>query len=591
MKTLFSNKLFFLIFFLLISVISSENKKENSLEKKSNEEADNNKAEKSSENKIERKSTKKERSIKDEKNSKEMPEKSDKDERKKEDENKSEDKPKHLNEGQNKDKKNDDENNTKEKPENSNEKQDKDKNKDENNKEDKDEENEDDKKKNKKKKKDNDEEEDDENKKKSKKKSKKKRKSKKDSEEDKMDEDENKRHKKLKKNKKEDSEKGEKKEKGEEEEKGEKRGKKGKKNKNKKCEAILLGFDTYEEDKDEDNISFNIYFVPVDYYIKANKLKVPLKFKLKESSLRALKDEKKQIIECKKKYKKGEKQIRFKCVFEKKNRKIEKIEVDVNKFKFIGQEVKIKSCSPLAMKNMKNLQKVGKRRQFKNKIYILDNAELKQNEKNFNIIGKIKDKDFDEEEVTLKFLDSKKKESKIDCKIKKNKGKYIFECEPKNDINGNFDGAYGDFEDKNIVINFKKDEDSEINFIVEKKEEKKEKKNKKKKEDDNDDNDENKNSNKKKEEENNDNESNKESNREMRKRHRKKKEDDDDLQFVYEKNVKIDILIYICIGFIILLLITLAYNCIVQSSYKGSSKSYFDNNSMDTVKLSTQSNE
>ena len=587
MKTLFSNKLFFLIFFLLISVISSENKKENSLEKKSNEEADNNKAEKSSENKIERKSTKKERSIKDEKNSKEMPEKSDKDERKKEDENKSEDKPKHLNEGQNKDKKNDDENNTKEKPENSNEKQDKDKNKDENNKEDKDEENEDDKKKNKKKKKDNDEEEDDENKKKSKK----KRKSKKDSEEDKMDEDENKRHKKLKKNKKEDSEKGEKKEKGEEEEKGEKRGKKGKKNKNKKCEAILLGFDTYEEDKDEDNISFNIYFVPVDYYIKANKLKVPLKFKLKESSLRALKDEKKQIIECKKKYKKGEKQIRFKCVFEKKNRKIEKIEVDVNKFKFIGQEVKIKSCSPLAMKNMKNLQKVGKRRQFKNKIYILDNAELKQNEKNFNIIGKIKDKDFDEEEVTLKFLDSKKKESKIDCKIKKNKGKYIFECEPKNDINGNFDGAYGDFEDKNIVINFKKDEDSEINFIVEKKEEKKEKKNKKKKEDDNDDNDENKNSNKKKEEENNDNESNKESNREMRKRHRKKKEDDDDLQFVYEKNVKIDILIYICIGFIILLLITLAYNCIVQSSYKGSSKSYFDNNSMDTVKLSTQSNE
>ena len=587
MKTLFSNKLFFLIFFLLISVISSENKKENSLEKKSNEEADNNKAEKSSENKIERKSTKKERSIKDEKNSKEMPEKSDKDERKKEDENKSEDKPKHLNEGQNKDKKNDDENNTKEKPENSNEKQDKDKNKDENNKEDKDEENEDDKKKNKKKKKKNDEEEDDENKKKSKK----KRKSKKDSEEDKMDEDENKRHKKLKKNKKEDSEKGEKKEKGEEEEKGEKRGKKGKKNKNKKCEAILLGFDTYEEDKDEDNISFNIYFVPVDYYIKANKLKVPLKFKLKESSLRALKDEKKQIIECKKKYKKGEKQIRFKCVFEKKNRKIEKIEVDVNKFKFIGQEVKIKSCSPLAMKNMKNLQKVGKRRQFKNKIYILDNAELKQNEKNFNIIGKIKDKDFDEEEVTLKFLDSKKKESKIDCKIKKNKGKYIFECEPKNDINGNFDGAYGDFEDKNIVINFKKDEDSEINFIVEKKEEKKEKKNKKKKEDDNDDNDENKNSNKKKEEENNDNESNKESNREMRKRHRKKKEDDDDLQFVYEKNVKIDILIYICIGFIILLLITLAYNCIVQSSYKGSSKSYFDNNSMDTVKLSTQSNE
>ena len=468
------------------------------------------------------------------------------------------------------------------------------------------------------------EEDEDDNKKKKKKK--KKKKSKKDSEEDKEDDDENKKNKKKKKkknkeeddNKEDDSEKGEKKEKrkkrkkkkgeneekeekedkgekkenGEEEEKGKK---KNKKNKNKKSEAILLGFDKYEENKDEDNISFNIYFIPVQYYIKANKLKVPLKIKLKESRLRSLKDEK-QIIECKKKYKKGEKKIRFRCQFEKKDRKIEKIEVDVNKFKFIGQQVKIKSCSPLALKYIKNIKKVGKEKQFKNKIYVLENAELKQNEKNFNIIGKIKDKDFDKEEVTLSFLNSKKKVNKIDCKIMKKKGKYNFECEPKKNINGNFDGAYGDLEDKNIVINFKKDEDSEINFIVEKKEEnkeKKEKKEKKKKKDDDDDNDENKN--KKKEEDNNDNENNenkKESNREIRRKLRKKKEEkDDDLQFVYEKNVKIDILIYICIGFIILLLITLAYNCIVQANNKESSKSYLDSNSMDTVKLSTQSNE
>ena len=558
MKTLFSNKLFFLIFFLLISTISSENKKENSLSKKSNEEADNNKIEKSSVNKIENKNNKKEGRIKDEKNTKEIPEKSDKKERKKEDENSYEDKPKHLNETQNKNKKNN-ENNSKKKIKNSNEEQDKDKNKDENNKNNKNEEDENNNKtiNNHKKKKDNVEEEDE---------NKEKRKSKKDSEEDKMDEDENKGHKKLKKNKEEnkndnkeeDSEKGEKKEEGKNEEKGEK---KNKKEMNKKCEAIFLGFDRYNEDKDEDKISFNIYFIPVNFYIKANKLKVPLKIKLKES-LRSLNDEE-QIIECTKKNKKGEKQIRFKCLFEKKNRKIEKIEVDVNKFNFIGQEVKIKSCSPLAMKNMKNLQKVGKEKQFKNKIYVLENAELKQNEKNFNIMGTIKDKDFDKEEVTLTFLDSKKKENKVDCKIKKNKGKYIFECEPKNDINGNLDGAYGDLEDKNIVINFKNNEDSEIYFIVEKA-----------------DNNKNKNLNKKKE-----------SNKKI-KRHEKKKEDnDDDLQFVYEKNVKIDILIYICIGFIILLLITLVYNCIAQANYKESSKPYFDNNSMDTVKLSTQSNE
>ena len=573
MKTLFSNKLFFLIFFLLISAISSENRKENSLAKKSNEEGDNKKAEKSSENRMERK--RKEEG--NERNSKDMPEKSDKEERKKEDENKSEDKPKRLNE--NEDKKND-ENNSKDKPENSNEE--KDKNKDENNKDKKDEEDDDENKKNKKKKKKKNKEEDDnkedDSEKGEKKEKRKKRKKKKGENEE----------------KEEKEDKGEKKENGEEEEKGKK---KNKKNKNKKSEAILLGFDKYEENKDEDNISFNIYFIPVQYYIKANKLKVPLKIKLKESRLRSLKDEK-QIIECKKKYKKGEKKIRFRCQFEKKDRKIEKIEVDVNKFKFIGQQVKIKSCSPLAMKYIKNIKKVGKEKQFKNKIYVLENAELKQNEKNFNIIGKIKDKDFDKEEVTLSFLNSKKKVNKIDCKIMKKKGKYNFECEPKKNINGNFDGAYGDLEDKNIVINFKKDEDSEINFIVEKKEEneeKKEKKEKKKKKDDDDDNDENKN--KKKEEDNNDNdnennENKKESNREIRRKLRKKKEEkDDDLQFVYEKNVKIDILIYICIGFIILLLITLAYNCIVQANNKESSKSYLDSNSMDTVKLSTQSNE
>ena len=549
MKALFSNILFFLIFFLLISTISSEDEKENKIENKNNKKEGRIKNSKEIPEKSdkEEKNSKEipEKSDKEEKNSKKIPEKSDKEERKKEDENTNEDKPKH--ETQNKDKKN-----------NSNEEEDKDKKRDENNKDNKNEEDEDNKKtiNNKKKKKDNEEEEDEK---------KEKGKSKKDSEEDKKDEDENKGNKKLKKNKEEnkndnkeeDSEKGEKEEK---EEKGEKN---NKKEMNKDCEAILLGFDSYKEDKDEDKISFNIYFIPVDNYIKANKLKVPIQIKLKES-LRSLNDEEEiiQTIQCKKKYKKGEKQITFKCVFEKKNRKIKKIEVDVKKFNFIGQKVKIKACSPLAMKDMKNLQKVGTERQFKNKIYVLENAELKQNEKNFNIMGNIKDKDFDKEEVTLAFLDFKKKEKKVDCKIKKKKGNYIFECEPKNDINGNLDGAYGDLDDKNIIINFKKNEDSEIYFMIEE-----EKKGKKKQEKKDDNDDENKNSNKKKE------------------------DNDDDLQFVYEKNAKIDILIYICIGFIILLLITLAYNCIVQANCKVSSKPYFENNSMDTVKLSTQSNE
>ena len=505
-------------------------------------------------------------------------------EKKDEDENSSEDKPKHLNVAHNKEKK-DEENNSKEKPEDSKEEQDKYKKKEEttkHKKNDEDEEEDDNKKVNKlKKKKDNEDEEDNNE-------NKKKIKTKKVSEEDKKDEDENKEQKKSNKeeNKNDNKEDDDKKEgrvkKEENENKKEKGEKEEKKIVNKRCEAILLGFDKYNDDDDEGKISFSIYFVPVYNQLKANILKVPIKINTKET-LRSLKEEK-QIIECKRRYKNGERQIRYKCEFEKKNRKIERIEVDVFRFRFIGQNVKIKSCSPMAIKNMKNIQDVGKEKQFKNKIYVLEYAELKKNKKNFEIMGRIRDKDFDEEGVNLTILDSKKMEKKVNCKIKKNKGRYIFECEPKEDINGNLDGAYGDIEDKNVVINFKYNKTSKINFVVEKKEEKEEKVEKKKKNDDDDD--EKKNENKKKED-------NKEKKQEIRRppRRKKKEDNDDDLQFVYEKNVKIDILIYICIGFIILLLITLAYNCIVQVRNKESSGPYFDNNSMDTVKLSSQSND
>jgi len=621
-----------LVFFLLISYIYSENQKDNSLPKKANEEADNNKEEKSSENKMENKSIKREGRIKNENNLKEIPKKLDKNEKKEdEDENNSENKPKHLNVAQNKERKNeennsedkpkhlnasqnkekkdedenssedkpkhlnvahnkekkDEENNSKEKPEDSKEEQDKYKKKEEttkHKKNDEDEEEDDNKKVNKlKKKKDNEDEEDNNE-------NKKKIKTKKVSEEDKKDEDENKEQKKSNKKKikmkndnKEDDDKKEGRVKKEENEnKKEKGEKEEKKIVNKRCEAILLGFDKYNDDDDEGKISFSIYFVPVYNQLKANILKVPIKINTKET-LRSLKEEK-QIIECKRRYKNGERQIRYKCEFEKKNRKIERIEVDVFRFRFIGQNVKIKSCSPMAIKNMKNIQDVGKEKQFKNKIYVLEYAELKKNKKNFEIMGRIRDKDFDEEGVNLTILDSKKMEKKVNCKIKKNKGRYIFECEPKEDINGNLDGAYGDIEDKNVVINFKYNKTSKINFVVEKKEEKEEKVEKKKKNDDDDD--EKKNENKKKED-------NKEKKQEIRRppRRKKKEDNDDDLQFVYEKNVKIDILIYICIGFIILLLITLAYNCIVQVRNKESSGPYFDNNSMDTVKLSSQSND
>ena len=172
----------------------------------------------------------------------------------------------------------------------------------------------------------------------------------------------------------------------------------------------------------------------------AKQLKVPLKIRFKQS-LRAL-NEQVQIVECKKREKKGERQVRFKCEFSIKDKTIENIEVEVNKFDFIDQVVTIKSCSPEAVIFYKNVQIVGNKEKFKNKkLYILQNAEFNQNKKVFNIIGKIKGRLLYNDEVTLKFLNSKKDNAiNVKCSIKQKKGKHIFTCKPDKDISGFLDG-------------------------------------------------------------------------------------------------------------------------------------------------------
>jgi hypothetical protein len=83
--------------------------------------------------------------------------------------------------------------------------------------------------------------------------------------------------------------------------------KKDQKNKSKPCTAILLGFDKFDRNEDNGEVSFNVYFVPVKNRITARNLKIPLKLKYKQS-LRGLEDEEEELVaECKKREKKGEK--------------------------------------------------------------------------------------------------------------------------------------------------------------------------------------------------------------------------------------------------------------------------------------------
>ena len=177
-------------------------------------------------------------------------------------------------------------------------------------------------------------------------------------------------------------------------------------------------------------------------------------------------------VECKKKSYKN-RNVKFYCEFTPKKKEIENIEVDED-FDFIDQEVNIKGCSPIARKHMKNLLDAGKNDIFKQKLYILESAEKSINKNSINIIGKINDKSFNSDKVTLTIVTSDNNdEKKIECTIESVRAKYKLVCEPKEDIDGELDAAIGQLEDENLIINFKKVKDSSFEFKYEKSEEEK----------------------------------------------------------------------------------------------------------------------
>ena len=175
-----------------------------------------------------------------------------------------------------------------------------------------------------------------------------------------------------------------------------------------RCEALLLGFEKYKFDEENNKASFNVYFVPVYRKLLAEKLKITLKIEY-ESSLRNT-NENNVEVECKKKSYKN-RNVKFYCEFTPKKKEIENIEVDED-FDFIDQEVNIKGCSPIARKHMKNLLDAGKNDIFKQKLYILESAEKSINKNSINIIGKINDKLFNSDKVTLTIVTSDNNDEK-----------------------------------------------------------------------------------------------------------------------------------------------------------------------------------
>ena len=267
-------------------------------------------------------------------------------------------------------------------------------------------------------------------------------------------------------------------------EKHSKKKEKEKEKEKKPINAILLGFDNYEFDKSDKMGSFNIYFALIDKKKLSDELKLYLKINYEEEALRTLEDKEKKNLKviCNlKKNKQKDNKFKYKCEFKSKKKKIQSIEV-INKFKFSKQNVEIKIFTPNALKYMKNIIDVGSKDIFNKKLYILKNAEIRQNRENFNLKGIIKEKKFKEQKLVLKFSTTdKKNEQKSKCSVKKldEKNKYQLECIPKKDLSANLNGALAETEDNILIVTFKEDEDSEIFFTVPKDDDEEEKKPKK----------------------------------------------------------------------------------------------------------------
>ena len=310
--------------------------------------------------------------------------------------------------------------------------------------------------------------------------------------------------------------------------------------------------------------------------------------------------------------------LRFKCKFNIKGKKIDNIEVEEDKIDFIDQEVTIKSCSPLAVKYLKKLQTVGKQEKFRKKLFLLEYAALKKTENDFTIEGRIKDKSFDNDEVTLTVLNEKKNNGfNIECSIKKKKGKYNIICKPEKNIKGYLDGAFGDFGEEYLAINFRDNQNSEIDFEA-KKEDKDEDKKEDKKEDKDEDKKEDKNEDKKEDKKEDKDEDKKEDKDEDKKEDKKENNDDNDddekkskkkqKKVVIKKQKKVDeddtdstdednwlnnnnILIYIIIGslFFLLIILVICRCCKVQAQPKKIQN--LENSSLDKVKFASQSSD
>ena len=236
-----------------------------------------------------------------------------------------------------------------------------------------------------------------------------------------------------------------------------------------KTKVILLGFSKFIFIKEVKIYSFFVNFARIKGTIYSIKVKVTIRIRYKvviEKKRRNLQDSSQVVlkdIECNRADIDYDNQAKYNCSFEGNEDEIENIKVDKN-ITFDNQDVEISAVTPVANLSMENLEKIGEIDSFDKKLFILDNCELFEEKDNnkFNITGVINDNKFNYDILNLTINSKTGENENITCDVIKAENNVTLLCNPKEKIETDFQGAFSNLGEENLVINFQGNDTEDV---------------------------------------------------------------------------------------------------------------------------------
>ena len=226
--------------------------------------------------------------------------------------------------------------------------------------------------------------------------------------------------------------------------------------------VIFLGISNYIHIKEIKLGKFIIYFVPTKGKTNAEELIITF-YIIYKRLFRILQSTKTETAKFKSINSDIKNIIKYNCSFNTSGEDINEIQVNSNNIYFVGNNISISSISPLAIKYMNNLQDCNNENIFDKNLYILNNSELVQNNKIFNITGELKENELNYKNINLEFvLLSENKDTKIEnancsiIKLDQNNNKYRLMCSCNKEMIGDINNAaFSLMENDNLLVLFK----------------------------------------------------------------------------------------------------------------------------------------